>query len=237
VSHTGQKITCPRGAPWIQGICHCGYPKPGEQGEACDKLLRFEFSGSFDSDVCANWAKGVPVGGIRRPQDSLVLNGDGQYLNIPFLSNWFTWNPSANAFTICLWFNGDEQTAGLFSTNCNSIDGDAELDIGVNGLDVVANLAGTVVNSGGGVQIGVWNKVCVTYSQGNYRLYLNGALVAGPVAGARLASHNPSSVGFASGHATFNGAIDNVCMWSRALSDADILACYDDGREDIDDAP
>jgi hypothetical protein len=41
-------------------------------------------------------------------------------LQISFLNNWFTWNPRADTFTVCVWIfpqsvDGD---FGLFSTNC-----------------------------------------------------------------------------------------------------------------------
>ena len=41
---------------------------------------------------------------------------------IPYLSNWFTWNPIANAFTLCFWFRAavEEYNMGLFSSDCDS---------------------------------------------------------------------------------------------------------------------
>lgn len=46
-----------------------------------------------------------------------------QYLcfQIPFLNNWFAWNPVGQAFTFCFFIKaGYEQTSGVFSTNCYS---------------------------------------------------------------------------------------------------------------------
>ena len=76
---------------------------------------------------------------------------------------------------------------------------------------------------------GTWNHYTYTYNGGEHRLYLNGELVntnneapdTGPAAEARIGSWlNPDSL------EGFNGTIDEVRIWNRALSEEEIRQLY-----------
>lgn len=50
--------------------------------EPCDKILNFDFTGSYDSQSCNNFAKGDPYGEPSVDEDVLCLNGKDQFLTV-----------------------------------------------------------------------------------------------------------------------------------------------------------
>lgn len=93
--------------------------------------------------------------------------------------------------------------------------------------------AGTVtLDSATGVMVpGVWQYVVGTWDGANMRGYRNGVLVSGPTAQTGTIAANVSNIqiGNAAGVLPFNGLIDEVKIYSRALSVSEILAQYRGG--------
>jgi len=82
---------------------------------------------------------------------------------------------------------------------------------------------------------GTWYFVVITYDGSNQRLYVNGVLQAGPQAqsGVGTAS-NTSGVGLGQDRQDganhwFSGHVDEVGLWTRALSQAEITQLYNAG--------
>ena len=74
-----------------------------------------------------------------------------------------------------------------------------------------------------------WNFVCRTYDGTTQRLYVNGVLAGTEQRVMRLAD-NPLNIGrwYAGNYIYFfNGLIDEVMVYSRALPDDEVKALYD----------
>ncbi|MBM3200035.1 hypothetical protein FJZ53_03780 [Candidatus Woesearchaeota archaeon] len=85
-----------------------------------------------------------------------------------------------------------------------------------------------------------WYHVVTTYDGSNYRLYVNGAEVAGSpvvVSGTYTQTTNPLSIGAGAPIGTwpryFNGTIDEVAIYNRSLSASEVLAHYQRGLPGI----
>jgi hypothetical protein len=92
------------------------------------------------------------------------------------------------------------------------------------------------VNSGNGgvyVQTGVWYQAVMTYDKANLRLFVNGVLVdALPLTVSINPNTNPLFIGINSGaYYPFNGTIDDVRIYSRALSESEIQGAFQHGPE------
>ena len=96
----------------------------------------------------------------------------------------------------------------------------------------MGNLSGYVARpAGGAVVANAWQHVAGVYDGTNASLYVNGALVAGPISAAGYQPNtNPAAplrIGATSfGNRTFDGAVDEVACFTNALSAATIYAHY-----------
>jgi len=162
------------------------------------------------------------------------FNGSNDYLQTPNLS---AINSSTQPFSVAAWFNASAagvivDETGQTSINTGWHDSWIELlssgSVGVRIWNCTSTTAGTA-------NLNVWNHVVLTYDGSNLHGYLNG-VANGSVACAR------SSPG-ASGHgeylnlggndstnlgsgAWFSGIIDDVHVYNRALSAAEVQALY-----------
>jgi hypothetical protein len=81
----------------------------------------------------------------------------------------------------------------------------------------------------GAIVPGVWNHVAWTYDQSAMKLYLNGLPVATNVIGPKSIAASSSNLrisGDDGNHGYFDGLIDEVSVYNRALSDSEIAAIY-----------
>jgi hypothetical protein len=100
--------------------------------------------------------------------------------------------------------------------------------------------AGTYVTAGGGLlQAGTWSHVVGTYDGSMLRLYVNGAQV-GSVAAATLATGSgPAFIGRLGAEGSnpgilpFNGVIDEVAVYSGALTPTRVLAHYTNAQTNV----
>ena len=119
-------------------------------------------------------------------------------------------------------------------------------DTGLNGYQflVVGNTLQGLFNSPGTswpsqriisgpiISTGVWYHVAFIYDQSSMKLYCNGQLVTNQVIGAHAIATSSSDLhisGVDSDHTYFDGLIDEVSIYGRALSDAEIAAIYNAG--------
>ena len=58
------------------------FPGHGILAKPCEKILHFDFTRTFDSFSCHNFAKGEPYGDPSLNGDVLCLNGEDQFLTV-----------------------------------------------------------------------------------------------------------------------------------------------------------
>lgn len=81
---------------------------------------------------------------------------------------------------------------------------------------------GGYVLTQGTAPVDQWHQVVVIHGQGNVKIYLDGSLVAnGPLP---ATTHTTLELGASSGEIGFNGVIDEVKVFNRALTAAEITA-------------
>jgi len=128
-------------------------------------------------------------------------------------------------FTAEGWF----QTRSLYTGTCGSFvmkvrDYGFEICGGQLGGKVGANNAWTAnaATTLTSADLNIWKHAAMTYDGTSVRLYINGSLVS-TVAGAHTTSNNPLEFGrWSAGTEYWNGLIDEVRLYSRALSQAEI---------------
>ncbi len=83
------------------------------------------------------------------------------------------------------------------------------------------------VNSGPGVVVtGVWSHVAVTHTGGTYTLYCNGSQVGSGSGGTWTGSTAPLQFGTNPPRQNYNGLLDEVSIYNRALSSNEVAAIY-----------
>jgi hypothetical protein len=159
------------------------------------------------------------------------LNGVNQYISVPDNQ---AWTFGTNAFTIELWANtastvnnqaliaydagGGLQNKWIFWLNQNS------LQFHINGPQVGANY---ITSSTIGINTNQWYHIALTRQGNSFIYYLNGSSlstssssVSIPMASTLL------TMGQAEGGFFFDGMLDEIQIYSRALSASEIQAIY-----------
>ncbi len=139
--------------------------------------------------------------------------------------------------------------AGWFSTSADYSDGYANvIDIpGALGLGIgtTNELSGIIligegdfvpINASNVVNDGIWHHAALSYDGANLKLYLDGAVVANIPEGAGGVFYSQESQVLNIGYSTdgtdrwFNGSIDEVRIYDRALTEAELLQVYEAER-------
>lgn len=148
--------------------------------------------------------------------------------------------PSGNAgWSIEAWVNFPSNPAGNQIIACfgtSSSGAQAELYIDSSGRPNVAVVGGTAV-VGTALTTGAWHHIVGTYDGSNERLYVDGTLVAGPTAPG--VTVNIGTTGLAIGAQVtaanyFNGSLDEVAVYSGALSQTKVTNHYTIGKNGPD---
>ena len=164
---------------------------------------------------------------------SLEFNGTSDYVNIP--SSTTTQNLSSYTFTA--WINGSS-----LSTNYNPIffkqsgsAADIEIYGGNGGVTYAHNRSNGgsfQFHYGNALPINQWVHFAVTYTAGgNLQTYINGVLDETVAFVTPLTNTYPLNLGRVTTFTTdyLNGNMDEVSVWSRVLSAAEISAMFSDG--------
>jgi len=183
---------------------------------------------------------GTPTFSAGKNNDAVDLNGSSQYITEGDL--WFDANVTGS-FTFSGWFYPQDIASvnvGLF-TKYNVIGNQRSVR--------VINNAGTIVvqfGSGSGVfqgeystlssvlSSGVWNHITCTHINSIVSVYINGLLVSGSVTSGTIPtslynSTSPFIVGYSLNGTYFNGSIDEVAIYNRALSSNEVSTIYNSG--------
>lgn len=172
--------------------------------------------------------------GAGRVGQAFSLNGIGDYISIPDQPLWAF---GTNAFTIELWAKFFGVANGLWTVFLASDSGpgvtnkwifwlnDNQLRLHVNGnqLDNLGAAPFAPV-------FGNWYHLAVTRIGGTFQFYINGALVSTWGSAVTIPDANgPLTIGAAEGGGFFNGLIDDVRIYNRALSASEVLGIYNSG--------
>jgi prepilin-type N-terminal cleavage/methylation domain-containing protein len=182
-----------------------------------------DYSGNNDTGTwhgTASGTSGYYSPGIVGPWAG-TFNGVNDYAAINNLTNL-----SGSQITITLWFKGSFADSAVRQQNAGYITVDH------SGQDILSNDGGTAGLSDGGVDDGIWHFMAMTWNQNTtngFCTYKDGTLVAKRNS-SNVAIPNEASpvyVGSMSGAAEFtNGLVDDVRIYDRALSAAEIQEIY-----------
>jgi hypothetical protein len=193
-----------------------------------------EGTGNFATDSSGNgntgtlvnnpiWSSGIAAGG-------LSFQRVNDYINIPSTTGL---NISGD-LTVALWVNHRSQTGDgdfiLSKGVCYNGSCPYELRLTGKGylcFDQNNGLAGQeAFCSAQAIPLNTWKHVAVVRSGNEIRIYIDGVLSSGPFAFTRTPTANAQPLSIGSNAYSFDGVMDNVRIYSRALTAADIAALY-----------
>lgn len=215
--------------------------------------------GGMTADLSANQNPGTLISSPTYVQGqvgtALNFNGSSSYVDLG--------TPSAlnltTAFSFAAWINpaGLPTSAGTYNyIFSHGYDGtNTQFDFSLQNDGSTGNAPGLQIGSyqnpsnhnvfwsyGSSIAIGVWSHVAGTYDGANWAVYFNGQQVAtkhDPVVIATVAAHVTIGGRIVSGAPLnfFNGILDDVIAWNRALDPPEIIALYQAGlsgrRDDV----
>lgn len=183
---------------------------------------------------------GTPAGGAGLDSgmvdSAFSLDGDGQAIMIPYATNMATPN-----FTIELWINPGEQPGGqsfLFGQAFGRQLVIQSWDEGITAALFVTDTDGGFYGVGSSYEIPTddWTHLAGTWDGVTLNLYVNGELDASGAPGLDATGDSgcPSSIGGVYDGCGyygqyFNGLIDEVSLYDRALVDCEVAAIYNAG--------
>jgi hypothetical protein len=100
-----------------------------------------------------------------------------------------------------------------------------------SGQGLVFGAYPTEAASGLDLPLNVWTHLAGTFDGGTYRLYVNGVLVASGAGSLGPTTSAPLLIGSSGDCVTMDGLIDEVEVYSRALSDAEVAAIFNAGSD------
>lgn len=167
---------------------------------------------------------------------ALAMNGSNRYVNVPDSASL-----DPTTITVSAWLNSSDTTttASAVSKWSDSTQGDGEWILGHGAVAgtfrFLIKLGGTIYRdeSSTGFSTGTFHHVVGTYDGSHVHLYVDGAEVGTALAatGNIPASAPNLRIGNrASNNLYYNGIIDEVKIFSRALSASEIKAEYDAGN-------
>lgn len=148
----------------------------------------------------------------------------------------------ATSRTIACWIKTSANQGTIFSSGVNSADTAFHFGVGLSGTNngkmEVSTWSGTGVISPNTIHDGNWHHVACTYNGGvanatNIKIYIDG-IDSEATGGSGFAQNTTNSnygIGYlrVSNSAYFSGMIDEVGVWSRALSSTEVAYLYNSG--------
>ena len=175
------------------------------------------------NDLSGNGNDGTYNGGMGTVADtsnggSLAYDFDGvdDYLDLND-----PWNFAGN-YSYSLWFNKDSgQSVQVIGNRDANVDGWMVYIGGTNNL-AVYNDATQTLGSAAIVGNSTWYCITVTYDGTNLKLYVDGTLVSSVASAQQTASTRNAEIGRYTNNVTFNGLVDDVRIYNRVLTQAEI---------------
>jgi chitodextrinase len=178
-------------------------------------------SGNNKAGTVMNGAAWVASGKINGAMD---FDGTDDYVSLPNIID-----PSTIPVTASAWIKPDVSD-GIRSVLVQEGTNGKKWLYREGGL-LTSYLLGSKVQSTGTIATGAWNHVAITYDGTILRLYLNGQ----PDGSSSVGKPEPELSGMRvgidkSGSTKFDGMIDDVRIYNRALSGSEILNLYNSGN-------
>jgi hypothetical protein len=167
--------------------------------------------------------------------NALSFDGNTNYAAVSLPTSRF-----ASAMTVSAWFKPAVSFSKMQYAYPNILGGDASAwGLYVDGSDNSVNF---YLDDSGSVRhetatspqtpaaVGQWSHVVGTYDGTNQKLYVNGVLYTPTSWSGTILSNTTASIGRGDGNnAAFQGAIDDVRIYNRALSQAEVTNLYQTG--------
>jgi len=197
-----------------------------------DLVAHFQFCGDL-SDESGNNNQGEFVGDgtltfgedhFGNSNSALLLNGINQYINVPSSESL---DSPVEEVTVALWFNYTSAFNGWIVplTKTNSlIVADRQYGFGINDGTGMTYMNTYYVGSYS-YEPNTWYHGAITYTENEYRFYINGELIQSGVPEDPIVQNNqPLEIGRDVPSATeyYNGMIDEIRIYSRALTENEI---------------
>lgn len=155
---------------------------------------------------------------------SVSFNGTNQYVSVLV-------DVSETNYAVAFWFRTTQTGAGLYYVRDGSSSADRSIILTGGNISAFIWNSETITSSGRNFADGLWHHVVHTFgsSVGGQRLYVDGALVA---SGIKTQSdfnwQDRIAIGYAPNAASpyFSGNLDDVRLFSRALSGAEVAQLY-----------
>ena len=200
-----------------------GYWRLGEaSGQATDA------SGNNHTSTVANVIGYGVAGAIAADGDTaMTFNGTSSYLSIPYTASLA---PSP-AISLEVWFNAaalPSVAAILLDTENSTFAKGAKINFDTTGHAAFQIDPGSVVSSGV-LSLNTWHHVVATYDGTYMRLYVDGAVVAGPTAATYVANDGGAiTIGAITNGSSnfFNGILDEAAIYNYALTPARVTAHF-----------
>ncbi len=171
--------------------------------------------GTFNGDP--QWAAGM-LGG------ALEFNGTDDYVEVPDNESLHLWE----RFTLAAWIYQVESSSSriIDKIGAGTANG-PHLD--THPGTTLRSCSGTCVSTAADYTLEEWHHVAVTFDEGDVKLYIDGSIEGEGSAPSPLAGNSLSlRIGADSdGQSLFHGLIDDVRVYNRALTEAEILAAME----------
>ena len=157
----------------------------------------------------------------------LTFNGTNSYASVP------NYLGSMNTFSVAMWvkYAASQNTKTIFSNYGKASKGwvVGVDDAGSNKIKFF--LGGATLLSATALTPGTWYHVVVTYNNGNPTIYINGAQDSTSASTITFdATYYGNDIGrLGNGTQYFNGSLDDLRVYNRALSLSDVQAIYNGG--------
>jgi hypothetical protein len=135
-----------------------------------------------------------------------------------------------NKFTVSAWMKlTANATGGVVANTSGGYNLWYNATSGIRAEIVKPGPAGVSIYSGSAFSTGVWKHVVMTYDQTRLRLYVDGVEVNSVAETAALAAQDTSGFRIGNFAGAFNGQIDEVAVWNRALDLSEVSYIYNGG--------
>tara|TARA_R100000808_G_scaffold22951_1_gene50383 strand:+ start:1412 stop:4741 length:3330 start_codon:yes stop_codon:yes gene_type:complete len=123
-------------------------------------------------------------------------------------------------FSVTFWFNADSNSGvqRLWHNNNNS----SKLEIQWYNSQVAYTVKDATGNNGSSLNTGTWYHVALTREGSAVKLYIDGVLKSSTTEDEALSNADNATIGGSGSSENYNGKIDDVSNWSRALTATEI---------------
>lgn len=195
----------------------------------------WKLNGNLASSVGA--ATGTQSGGVvavngqnNTPNGAYSFNGTDGYIAIPG-----TWGGSSwSATTVSAWYKGTA-TNGSFQALVQPVDANfIHLSLSASGNNAVYVNSGSILTPISAQSVGAWHHAVIATQSGSTSYYLDGVKIGSTIATTYTNLTATTSLQFGRGFGSsryFNGTLDDIRIYNRALSGSEVLQLYNGGAK------